>query len=107
MLQKNGHASLAYQHGHAGEITQGILHFDGKEWIDDKNHHRRFSERFALKYPPPLRLLDIDGDGICEMVSKIGTMFRHETGKTWQPLPFDAPLKSGARFVDLNGDGNT
>jgi peptidoglycan/xylan/chitin deacetylase (PgdA/CDA1 family) len=105
VLQKNGYASMAYQYGHIGEITQGVYHFDGKEWIDDKNQRRTFSERLALKFPPPLRLLDIDGDGICEMISKVGSTFLHKPGKVWQPLPFDAPLKAGARFVDLNGDG--
>lgn len=110
VLQKNGFASLAYQYaslpmGSAGWITQGVFHFDGKQWNDDKDHRRKFNENDIKKNPSPHRLLDLDGDGISELVDAHGKVYRHESGKAWQPLPFTAPLTEGSRFVDLNGDG--
>jgi peptidoglycan/xylan/chitin deacetylase (PgdA/CDA1 family) len=110
VLQKNGYASLAYQYlslptGAAGMTTQGLLHFDGEQWIQDKNYRRTFSEDEQRKHPSLQRLLDIDGDGICEMIDVQGKIYRYASTKGWQRLPFDAPLAPGCRFVDLNGDG--
>ena len=110
VLQKSGHASLAFSYGtlpmgSAGKRTQGVFHFDGAQWIADKSHARVFSENDARKHPSLRRLLDIDGDGICELIDVYGKIYRHEPGKGWQLLPFEAVFKSGTRFVDLDGDG--
>jgi len=110
VFQKNGCASLAYQYvplamGAPGRIQQGVIHFDGKEWNVDKLLRREFSEAAVRKNPSLHRFLDIDGDGICELISADGKVFRLDPRTGWQPLPFDAPKVFGALFVDLNGDG--
>jgi hypothetical protein len=49
-------------------------------------------------------MLDLDADGICELVDYRGKIYRFAAGKGWQPLSFDAPIKEGIQFLDLNGD---
>lgn len=110
VLQKNGHASLAYEYaslpmGSAGHITRGVVHFNGKGWSADPALERTFRETEAKKQPALGRLLDLDGDGICEMIDRYGKVYRYEAGKDWQALKFTAPLGAGSRFVDLNADG--
>jgi Polysaccharide deacetylase len=113
VLQKNGFASYAYQHGCApmddvGYIDQGVRHFDGKKWVTDKNLRNLFREDQAAKNPRPTHFVDLDGAGVCAMIDANGRVHRFEPGKDWQPLGFALPadaLKGGVRFLDLTGNG--
>jgi hypothetical protein len=114
VFQKNGHASFAYRHGPeaggTGFIDQGLRHFDGANWVADKGIRDVFRENQAKKPPLFQRLIDLDGDGICEMIDSAGKVYRYEPGKDWQPLGIAAPagkngLHPGMRFVDLTGAG--
>jgi hypothetical protein len=79
--------------------------FDGKGWVEDP---RFATTRHGLSF----RLLDLDGDGRCEMISDTGI---ESASEGWTPLPFRLPegvsvglpqgIDPGCRFVDLNGDG--
>ncbi|MBI2804313.1 MAG: polysaccharide deacetylase family protein [Planctomycetes bacterium] len=109
IVQKNGNASLAFQSatlgmGRAGKVTQDVYHFDGQKWATDKAYHRTFSEADWKKHPAFHRLLDVDGDGICELLDAGGKVYK-ASPKGWLPLPFTCPLAPGSRFVDLDGDG--
>jgi hypothetical protein len=103
VLQKNGMASVAYHsvsRAYSNErYDEGAFHFDGKQWVLD----RTISSGIAT-LAKPMRLLDLDGDGICEKIDSAGAVFRHEPGKAWQRLPFTLPAKD-ARFLDLRGAG--
>lgn len=114
VLQKNGFASLAYRHqslpmSSEGFTDQGVLHFDGEKWLADKALRSTFRDTQAGKHVLFHRFLDLDGDGLCEVVANNGKVYRHESGKDWQPLPFAVPggegtLQNGMRFLDLDGD---
>src|SRR5207247_319814 len=57
---------------------------------------------------PIYRLLDIDGDGICEKLDGFVGVHAFEAGKDWQRLPFgygQAAPDASLRFLDLNSDG--
>jgi hypothetical protein len=113
VLSKNGLPSVAYRSysipmGSASFIDQGLYHFDGKEWIADKTVRDTFPEDKPGKAALVYRLLDLDGDGVCEMIDRAGKIYRHEPGKDWQPLSFAmpiAPTQGGVRFVDLTETG--
>ncbi|MBI3823868.1 MAG: hypothetical protein HY289_14460 [Planctomycetes bacterium] len=115
VLHKNGKASMAFRHfappmDGLGFVDQGVCHFDGAKWINDKAMRSVFREKQGAKFPQFHRLVDLDGDGVCEMIDVNGKAFRYEPGKDWQPLPFALPvgketLNAGLMFVDLTGKG--
>ena len=112
ILNKKGHVSLAYRSyslpmGETTFVDQGLYHFDGEKWSVDKKIREVFREDKPGATPLFHRFLDVDGDGICEMIARDGKVYRHEAGKDWQPLGFalPCPLDAGVRFVDLNSDG--
>jgi hypothetical protein len=116
VVQKSGHASFAFRHGSVpmgstGFIDQGMRHFDGKKWVNDKGVGRVFKENQADKYPLVHRFIDLDGSGACVMIDTKGKVYRHVAGKDWQPAPFTLPLASeslmsgAVRFLDIDGDG--
>lgn len=103
ILQKNGYASVAYYEQIPATIAaylEGAFHFDGKEWVLDQ----KIAGGQTTQVKPVGRLLDLDGDGICEKIDAAGAVFRHEPGKPWQRLPFTLPARD-ARFLDLRGAG--
>lgn len=111
ILQKNGYASLASRHqkppiGDAGFIDVAVHHFNGKEWIVDKNLRDIVRDDKAATIPHIHRLLDLDGDGICEMIDRAGKVYAFDPTKGWRPRAFTLPAKlaSQPRFVDLDGD---
>ena len=79
--------------------------FNGKAWIEDKT--------LAAKQGG-FRLLDLNDDGICELISNGSIKRRSENG--WQLLPFRLPEgtaiekvdgdDAGMRFADIDDDGN-
>lgn len=106
------------------EVATGLWHFDAKQWTPDPQG------LVGLELDGPVwtsregrdhgvRLRDVDGDGICEVVVGNPTQRavfgwsgqRH----AWQRLGFALPdgarivdelgRDAGLRFVDLNGDG--
>jgi hypothetical protein len=111
VLQKNGFASVAhYQLARAtaeDRYTEGLFHFDGKKWIADA----KIGVGKTSTTPPVYRLLDLDGDGICEKLDGDAGVHAYQAGKDWQRLPFTRPghekgsTNAHIRFVDLNGDG--
>ena len=107
IMQKHGRASMGFGSTWMGGSMTGPLkfewqaHFDGKNWINDENIP---ITQARLWY----RFIDIDGDGICEMIDLHGNVSAYRPDKGWQPLPFKSPMgpfHNGLRFLDLNGDG--
>jgi hypothetical protein len=112
VLQKNGFASIAYfervpRPMAVNRYTEGIVHFDGKKWVADDKAGKGAPSVIV----PVLRLIDLDGDGICEKLDGYTGVFAYQSGKDWQRLPFGRPgyVKSRSlahcRFLDLDGDG--
>lgn len=109
VLQKNGYASVAHYQRvpramAVDRYTEGVFHFDGKKWVADA----KIGVGGKSETVPVYRLLDIDGDGICEKLDGYTGVFAFESGKDWQRLPFgySRPERDqGLRFLDLNGDG--
>jgi hypothetical protein len=106
VLQNNGFASVAHYSPTDEAIgperyREGVYHFNGKKWIADAKIGAG-PPKLAV---PVQRLIDFDGDGICEKIDGDGKVFRHEPGKDWQPLAFALPFtdKASLRFLDLNG----
>jgi hypothetical protein len=89
--------------------NSGAWTFDGSQWIEDSK----------LEVDAPgfdFRLIDVDGDGLCEAVVGRGPAAGvHAAREKWEPLPYSLPQgvplwaedggDRGLRFVDLNGDG--
>ncbi|MSQ96229.1 MAG: hypothetical protein EXR98_16985 [Gemmataceae bacterium] len=112
VLQKSGYASVAHYQRLPGKMdvdryTEGVYHFNGTKWIADD----KVGKRGPHTTVPIHRLLDLDGDGICEKIDGSTGVFAYEPGKDWQTLPFNFPTAKGksgdkgVRFLDLNGDG--
>ena len=112
VLQKNGYASVAHYQRVPRAIaedryTEGLYHFDGKKWIADP----KVGAGGTSTAVPVYRLLDLDGDGICEKLDGKAGVFAYQPGKDWQRLPFGRPgydkasPTANVRFLDLNGDG--
>lgn len=106
VLQKNGCASIAYYWTaptNSIQYHEAAIHFDGKEWTIDK---KLSDGPLVRKVKPIARLLDLNGDGICEKIDADGAVYRHEPGQPWQRLPFRVPAPvRDARFLDLRGAG--
>ncbi len=109
ILQKTGYASVAHYQRAVGAMaldryTEGIFHFDGKKWVADT----KIGAGVPSQTVPIWRLLDIDGDGICEKLDGGTGVHAYEPGKDWQRLPFgygQTARDASLRFLDLNGDG--
>ena len=79
--------------------------FSGKAWIEDKT---------LAAGQSGFRLLDLDNDGNCELISNDSVKQRIEGA--WKSLPFKLPNKTeieredrgdaGMRFADIDDDGN-
>lgn len=104
---------------------KGAWQFDGEKWVTNK----WLLNGLELDGQPILtstqtrdrgvRLRDIDGDGICELIvgndSQNAAFKWSEQEKSWKKLPYALPKgasivdslgrDNGLRFVDLNGDG--
>ncbi len=120
VLDKSGRASFVVR----AENVNAVFHFDGTRWVEDPRG-------LPLEAGGPVmtsiggrdrgvRLLDVDGDGICELVvsnEKQNAVFRWTPGgkAPWERLPFGLPAgtsivtaeggDAGFRWVDLDGDG--
>ena len=112
VLQKNGFASVAYSYPTRiatglDRYREAVCHFDGSKWIADG---KIGTARLHVSVPV-YRLLDLDGDGICEKINGGAGVYAYEPGKDWQQLPFVLPTSArdardaSLRFIDLNGDG--
>lgn len=120
VLQENGFASLLVRN----EDVSGVWHFDGNDWIQDP-----FGVR-GLELNRPVwtarqgrdqgvRLRDVDGDGICELVvgnAQQQGILGWSAGEGWSRLPCRLPegtaivdaqgRDAGLRFVDVDVDGH-
>ena len=82
--------------GLSRQITQGVSTLTANNGSTTRIIAAGSARKIGPKYPSLSRLLDIDGDGICEMLGTNGKVYRHEPGKAWQRLPFDAPMQDPA-----------
>jgi putative membrane-bound dehydrogenase-like protein len=109
VLHKDGKASvLSLSKG------GGVWHFDGKLWRKDEAGLKGLALGDKAR---GVRLLDIDGDGVCELIaggdSRQGVF--SWSGDGWKKLPFRLPEGTqiidsagrdrGLRFVDFDEDG--
>lgn len=124
VLQKNGMASFLI----CNEKFAGLWHFDGKRWVKDaKGLDGLEVDRIGSNGPiftskagrdRGVRLRDLDGDGICELVvgnEKQNAVFAWTDGGGWKKLLFRLPAgttvvdaqgrDAGLRFVDIDEDG--
>ncbi len=75
-----------------------------------KETHENFNNGLPKKLRP-FRLLDLDGDGSCEILADKGAAVFSWDRKAnrWQKCPFTLPdgakLAAGTVFIDLDGDG--
>jgi putative membrane-bound dehydrogenase-like protein len=104
--------------------TAGVWHFDGKRWLKDASSLASLKLADQPVYTAikgrdrGVRLRDIDGDGICEMI--VGNeaqqgVFSFSPARGWVARPFALPDGSaivdaagrdrGLRFVDFDEDG--
>ncbi len=120
ILRPGGMASLLVRNARVA----GVWHFDGNGWVADPQGLA------GLELGGPVwtrrdgrdqgvRLADLDGDGICELLvgnPRQQAVFRwSESQHAWSRLPWGLPLgtsivddqgrDAGTRLVDLDGDG--
>jgi putative membrane-bound dehydrogenase-like protein len=136
VVRPDGHASMLVRFFRAiDDFLAGGWQFDGRTWSEDASLLAGLPDRFFVTsnagQDTGVRLLDLNGDGQCELVcSDDGTLrkkgvFGFELRKGWTLLPFKLPenasvvpedprfLNGGAmggqdaglRFVDVNEDG--
>jgi hypothetical protein len=134
ILNPNGYSSILIR----GQFPVSYR-FDGSDWLKQnlfkglQVEPLSFPQLGALSALIPdagVRLRDIDGDGICELVvghapktpsarvwaEQPGIYKWSAKGKMWEKLPMNLPGKisivdqmgndNGVRFIDLNGDGH-
>jgi len=95
---------------------RGAWHFDGTAWVADVRLTRGLNLEGKLA---AMRLVDIDGDGTCELIARgmnksaRQSVYRR-TENAWELLPFMLPENmwlptpdhdTGLRFVDLDQNG--
>lgn len=102
VLGKDGRASLLNASEHA------LWHFDGAAW-------KRSPQSLPGEKQAAMRVRDLDGDGVCELLLPTGIWTLDKSGawqKTTAQLPQSELLASatasdqGWRFVDLDADGD-
>jgi hypothetical protein len=119
VLREDGCASIVVRN----ERVAGVWHFDGRRWVEDPHGLRGldldgpvFTSREGRDQG--VRLNDLDGDGICELVvgnaDRQGVFRWREDRGGWQRLPFSLPPNTtivdaqgrdaGLRFVDIDED---
>jgi hypothetical protein len=120
VLRPDGRASMLVR----SQAATGLWHFDGRRWVLDPQGLQ------GVEFDGPIatadagrdrgvRLRDLDGDGICELVvgnERQNAAFRWlGQGRGWSRLPFGLPADTaivdaqgrdaGLRFVDVDADG--
>ena len=120
VLKKDAHASVLVR----SENAAGVWHFSGGEWLRDPQGLAGLEAGTPVATSAAgcdlgVRLLDIDGDGVCELIvgnPRQQAVFRWTAdGHGWQKLPFVLPAgativnakggDAGCRLVDIDGDG--
>ncbi len=120
VVRDNGLASMLVR----SENAASAWHFDGSDWVeapellaglelDDRPLFTSIEGRDS-----GMRLLDVDGDGICELIAGGPTeqaVFKFAGENGWSKLPFTLPPETsivtrsgtdaGLRFVDIDQDG--
>jgi putative membrane-bound dehydrogenase-like protein len=106
-------------------FLQYAWHFDGKSWgkrdldFGSPIVHGQAVHRYSDAPRRGVRLIDLDGDGLSEIIMDVGDKPAistwSEKKKAWLELPFTLPpgamltdgfnYDQGVRFVDLDGDG--
>jgi hypothetical protein len=114
--------------GKPKDVYSGVWHFDDGSWTRDEAMTGSIKTLdvplTSSRHGPGLRLLDVDGDGRCEIVTD--TAIVHWRDGPWRPAGFALPdgislrttrsketdvgsieslAPSGLRFVDINIDG--
>lgn len=116
ILDRSGSASLIVRNGQMA----GIWHFTPEGWRPAPSGIAT-APAFTARAGRDLgvRLRDIDGDGVCELVAagpESNALYRlNQKPAEWQAMPFALPEKlpivdaagrdAGLRFVDVNQDG--
>ena len=107
VLSPEGHASMLVRN----DEESGGWHFDGGRWVEDAtllagleiDGDPVFTSRQGVDRG--VRLRDLDGDGVCELVvanPTRGAVFRRDlVAKRWVKLPYGLP--DGALIVDAKG----
>src|SRR5207249_1625282 len=119
VLHRDGRASLLVRSGKRA----GLWHFQEGRWVQDRGGLSglevagRAVQTSRGGKDEGVRLVDIDGDGVCELV--VGNPTQNAvfawTGKGFKRLPFTLPegvsivdeegRDAGLRFVDVDEDG--
>jgi hypothetical protein len=130
ILASNGHASALFHQLDWSRETPASewWQFDGKKWHGANPQLENGFQVGEIGYQAlkdaeksgGRRLLDLDGDGICEVIlsnPKHQGIFRWSAEKKkWEKLAFTLPSvativdangnDNGVRFIDINGDGH-
>ena len=117
ILDQSGFSSAVSTQGQ-GKNFRG-WRFDGKEWVEDERlvAGLKFAHTDGNGLDQGVRLRDLDGDGICELIvggASQSTVYRRGDSR-WQNLPFGLPKgtsivtakggDAGLRFSDIDDDG--
>ena len=121
ILQSSGYASVYI----SNNTTEGIWHFDGKSWKENKistlglELNNQKLQTSINGQDNGVLLRDTNNDGICEIIvgnTKNQAVFMwNKIEQKWLPLNFSLPKNviitredgrdNGVRFVDINEDG--
>jgi putative membrane-bound dehydrogenase-like protein len=99
------------------EQGAAVAHFDGRAWQAEGTMTKGLEEVFTSREGKDgsARLIDLDGDGVCEIVHASGAFRWDEMTDRWVKLPFGLPAgasivddrgrDAGLRWVDVDEDG--